>query len=425
MKRFTMLLACLLVVALAVPVVAQDEEDGLTFEWAQVRYRFNHFFQDFGVGETSEKFDDDFDTKFSFTKGEIEAWFEIEIADSTMGSDEAQGDGDYNNALGGYGGKWTPESMADSGFFLQVGDLGTGFGKNVNNDDSPRGSIEVGFDAGSASVVLGYGRNYEGDTNDDAEGDEHLIRGQFNMPLGENGFSIGAYVAVYAFSDVVLQEAVAANTSVETINDDGTVVGNTAVAEVMGDGTLFLGSLAFSGTAGSVDLFAETGFASGTRDEAAGDVAVEADKSGFYALGGADFAVGEMSLGVEAGFGSGDDPDTSEDEGFLGVNNDFGFDQIIEDEIAGDGLSNKIYAKLSIGISPSEKMDVDGNFVYVAPVEEVGGVDTYGFEVNSELNYQLSDNLKYVLMGAFASLEEDWQGESSAFQFMNRLEFNF
>jgi hypothetical protein len=416
-----MLLACVLVVALAVPVFAQEEEEGLKFAWSQMRYRFNHFFDDLAVGETSEYFDDDFDTKFSFSKGELEVWFEFEIADNTMGSDTAQPDGDYNNVLGGYGGKWTPESMADNGFFLQVGDLGTGFGKNVNNDDSPRGSIEVGFDAGPASIVLGYGRVYEGFTLDDFEGDEHLARGQFSMPLGESGFNIGAYVAMYSASDIILLAEVEATDTVVTITP-----------AVTGGYSAFLGSVEFSGTVGSIDVYSEAGFAAGSVDVAneITRATAEQDLSGFYALGGASFAMGSLTLGVEAGFGTGDDPDTDdEDEGFLGFNNDFGFDMIIEDDLTGDGLSNKMYAKLTVGLSPTEKMDVEGHLIYVAPVEDVAGVDgktvdSYGIEVNSAVTYKLADSLSYILEGAFASLEEDWLGESSAFQFMNRLEFD-
>ncbi len=408
MKKLSAVLACMLVVALAVPVLAGDDyAGGLTY----ARYRFNHFTEDFGTGDTSEYFDDDLDTTFTFSKGEVELWWEFEWADSNMGGDK-DSQSSYKDAMKGYGGKWTPESLADSEFFLQVGDLGTGFGKNVNNDDSPRGSIEVGFKGGAANFVIGYGRDYEGDTNDDNEGDTHLLRGQMSMPVGEN-FNIGAYLALYAGSDIILQAADA---------DAGTV-------ELKGDHSAFLGSFSMSGNAGGAGLFTEVGFAAGSRDMVAAGAVGDQDLSGFYLLGGADFEMDSVSFGIEAGFGTGDDPDTGdEDEGFLGFNNDFGFDDIIEDELAG-GLSNKVYAKFSAGMSPSEKVDLSGALIYVAPVEDVAGVngtvDSYGFEVDAEMNYKLADNLKYVLTGAFASLEEDWQGESSAFQIMNRLEFKF
>ena len=418
MKKLTTMLVCMLAVAMAMPVVpamAQDEEasspfvGGLTY----ARFRFNHFVQDLGVGDTSEFLDDDYDTTFTFKKGEVELWFEYEISDSTMGDDK-ETQADYESVIGGYGGRWTPEAWADHAFFLQVGDLGTGFGRNVNNDDDPRGSVEVAFKTGPASFVLGYGKVYEGDTDDDVEGDENLFRGQVHFPLGESGFTLGAYAAVYLLGDQIL---------VEADEDAGTT-------EIKGDGTTFLGSLEMSGTAGIVDIYAETGFATGSVDELQGIDADEVDLSGFYALGGVSMPVSSVTLGLEAAFGTGDDPDTDDErEGFLGWNNDFGFDEIIEDEIADDGLSNKMYVKLSLGTSPTEKMDLNANLVYVAPVEDVEGVngtvDSYGFEVNSDLNYQLAGNLKYVLMGAFASLEEDWQGESTAYQVMNRLEFKF
>ncbi|PID58331.1 hypothetical protein CSB45_04495 [candidate division KSB3 bacterium] len=419
MKRFTIAVVSVLAVLMALPVMAQDEDEmsplsgGLTF----ARYRFDYDVRDLAAGSTSEFFEDDFDTTFTFKKGEIELWFEIEFADNVMGDDNAT-QNSYSDAFKGYGAKWTPESLSDSEFFLQVGDLGTGFGKNVNNDDSPRGSIEVGFTSGTASFVLGYGRTYEGNTDDDAEGDGNLIRGQVSMPLGESGFTVGTYLAGYFASDIIIQEA--------EEGDSTAVPPVAAVPEIKGDSTVFLGSLNLSGTAGSFDVFAETGFASGTDDTVSGEI----DLSGFYLLGGFSMPVGTMTLGVETGFGTGNDPDTSDNEGFLGVNNDFGIDMIIEDALTDDGLSNKMYAKLSLSASPTEKMGLDTNFVYVAPVEDVDGVngttvDSYGFEVNGSMNYKLADNLKYILEVAFASLEEDWLGESSAYKTMNRLEFKF
>jgi hypothetical protein len=423
MKRIT--LACVLVLALAVPAMAQDDDWSL--EIGQMRYRFNHFMQDLGTGDTSEYLDDDFDTKFVFKKGEIETYFELEIADSNMGEDQDPNT-DWNSVLGNYGGKWTPESLADNGFSLEVGDLGTGFGRNVNNDDSPRGSIEVAWTAGTIDLVLGYGKVYEGFSNDDLEGDIHLVRGQIHMPLGESGFSIGAYGAMYTGSDIILQ----AYAEVEEIDYSTGTVTVAVTPEVTGELSAFLGSIEMSGAASGLELYAEAGFATGSEEivDEVTDTAVEGDLSGFYALGGANFSAGQLSVGVEAGFGSGDDDAADLDnEAFLGYNNDFGFDEIIEDEIADDGLANKIYAKVSVGLSPTEKMSVTGEAIYVAPVEEVAGVngdvDTYGFEVDGIMVYQLADYLTYKLVGAFASLEEDWQGESSAFQVMNRLEFLF
>ncbi len=427
MKKLTVLLACL-ALALAAPVFAQEEATspflaGVT----SMEYDFNHFVEDAGAGATSEYFDDDLDAKFTASAGEIEVWFEIEVSDGTAGGDLAP-QASWADAVGGYGGKWTPESMADNGFFLQVGDLGTGFGKNVNNDDSPWGSIETGFTMGNMSGVLGYGRDYEGFSNDDVEGDGHLARGQVNMSLGESGFSLGAYTALYAASDLILQ----GYAEVEDVDYTTGTVDLIVTPEVTGGYNVFLGSVNLSGAAGGADIFAEVGFASGTIDvtDEVNNVSAEDDVSGFYALGGASIAMGSLTLGVEGGFGSGDDPGTAnENEGFLAFNNDFGFDEIIEDEILGDGLSNKIYAKLSVGASPSEKVSVDGAVSYVAPVEDVAGangtVDAYGFEVNGTMKYKLSDSLTYKLMGAFASLEEDWTGESSAFQMQNALTFSF
>lgn len=435
MKKLTTILACVFVLALAVPVLAQEEEatspflGGLT----SMEYDFNHFVQDLAAGSTTEKFDDDLDTTFTGSIGEISVWFDLEISDGTAGGDKAP-QGSWSDVVGGYGGKWTPEAMADSEFFLQVGDVGTGFGKNVNNDDSPWGSIEAGWKMGEVSVTLGYGRVGEWNTDDDVQGDSHLARGQVKVPLGESGFTVGAYLAMYAASDAVLREATDPSiTDIQLVDPVASTYEITyalPVSEVLGDRSAFLGSLHLSGNAGGASVFAETGFAAGTEDYVAENAAVERDLSGFYALGGADFTVGQMTVGIEAGFGTGDDTGTSdENEGFLGFNNDFGFDEIIEDELASDGLSNKIYGKLKASLSPSEKISLDAAVSYVAPVEDVEGangtVDTYGFEFNGTMKYKLADNLTYKIMGAVASLEEDWQGESSAFQFQNALTFSF
>jgi hypothetical protein len=426
MKKFV--LACVLVLALAVPAMAQ--EDDWSFEIGLMRYRFDHEVSSYfggDLGDSQEYMDDDFDTQWVFKKGDITLSWELELSDNNMGDDYVA-QASWDDTLGAYSGKWTPESMADNGFRLEVGDFGTGFGKNVNNDDSPRGSIEVGWTVGTIDLVLGYGKVYEGFTNDDLEGDEHLLRGQIHMPLGESGFSIGAYGAMYTGSDLILQ----AYAEVEEVDYSTGTVTVAVTPEVTGELSAFLGSIEMSGAMSGFELYAEAGFATGSAEvvDEVSDVAVEGDLSGFYALGGMNFAAGQLSVGVEAGFGSGDDDAADLDnEAFLGFNNDFGFDDIIEDELADDGLSNKIYAKVSVGLSPTEKMSVEGAAIYVAPVEEVAGVngnvDSYGFEIDGSMSYKLADYLTYSLTGAFASLEEDWVGEDSAYQLVNRLEFLF
>jgi hypothetical protein len=395
-KRIAVLLVGLLFVA--APAVAQDD---FTFELSQMRYRFNHFVQDLAVGDTCEFFDDDFDTKFTFKKGEIQTYFELEISDNTMGDDKLA-NATWDDVLGAYGAKWTPESMADSAFSLQVGDFGTGFGKNVNNDDSPRGSMEVSWKMGEVSMVLGYGRVGEWNTDDDIEGDSHLARGQVKVPLGESGFEIGTYLAMYAASDAVLRAASGPSITDIQLIDPATSTYEITYAlpttRVLGDRSVFLGSVSLAGNAGGANVFAEAGFAAGTEDYVADNAAVERDLSGFYALGGADFSFGQMTIGIEAGFGTGDDAGTSdENEGFLGFNNDFGLGEIIEDELAG-GLGNKIYGKLTANLSPTEKMSLNAQAIYVAAPEEFAGVDgkmvdTYGFEFNSTMTYKMADYL--------------------------------
>jgi hypothetical protein len=412
MKRFTVVLTCVFIVALAMPAFAAhlDDDEQWRFNVNQVRYRFDHEIASVGTtDDSSEYMDDDFDTTWTFNKGDIEVFFELEIADSNLG-DDVDPQPDWASVLGAYSAKWTPESMAEREFRLEVGDFGTGFGKYINNDDSPHGSIEVGWKMGEMSMVLGYGRVYEGDTNDDAEGDEHLIRGQVSMPLGESGFSLGAYVAAYLGADLVFEEAA----------DE--------LPAVMGDRNVFLGAVEFSGTVSSLDIYSEVGFATGKE----GPSDAEIDLSGFYAMGGASFALGQVTLGVEGGFASGDDdPTDDEDTGFTAVNSDFWLGQILHDEElivrtngSGGGLSNLIYAQATADVSPSEKLDVSAGAIYLAPVEEVGGADSYGFEFFGSTSYQLAEMLKYNFYFGYAVPNEDFL-EDNKYQFTNRLEFAF
>ncbi len=417
MKSLKVLLVGLLVVGLAAPAFAQDEGKDWSFELGTFRYRFDHEVSSvFGTDETQEYMDDDFDSKWTFTKGDISLYYEIELADNNLGDDNVA-QSSWDGALGAYGAKWTPESMADSGFSLQVGDFGTGFGNNINNDDSPHGSIEVAWNMGDIGIVLGYGKRYEGDTNDgDVEGDEHLIRGQVHTPLGESGFNFGAYLALYAGTDLIFAEAVDATDTTD------------AVAAVTGERSVVLGAVEFSGTVGSLDIASEVGFASGSTDETGVDI----DLSGFYAMGGASFALGQISLAVEAGFGSGDDDLTDDkDEGFTAVNSDFWLGEIMHDEElitrtngSGGGLSNIVYVSIGADMSPSEKLDLSGGLVYLAPIEEVNGADVYGIELYGSATYALADYVSYSLFWGFAMPDEDFVADDQ-FQVVNRLQFSF
>jgi hypothetical protein len=182
-----------------------------------------------------------------------------------------------------------------------------------------------------------------------------------------------------------------------------------------------------------VDIYSELGFATGTDDALADGAqdATEIDLSGFYAMGGANVPVGQVTLGIEAGFGTGDDdPADDKDEGFTAINSDFWLGQIMHDEElitrtngAGGGLSNIIYGLLTADMSPTEKLDLSAGFLYLKPVEEVGEAENYGLELYGSASYALADSVKYNFYWGVAIPDEDFIDES-LYQVTNRLEFD-
>jgi hypothetical protein len=327
--------------------------------------------------------------------------------------------------------------MADREFRLEVGDFGTGYGKRINNDDSPHGSIELGWKMGDVGLVLGYGRNFEGNINDDTEGDGHLMRGQVSLPLGESGFSLGVYAAFYNQNDVNLQDASAATVDVDEETGLPTVIAPRP--DVQGDQSVFLGSAEIAGAVGNVDVYAEIGFSNGSQDFVENDVPVDTDLSGFYIMGGANFNLGQVSLGIEGGFSPGDDdPNDNDIEAFIAVNEDFAIGQILHDEdmIAktsppnGGTLSNLWYLQGTVGLSPSEKLGLSGSLLYLAPAEDVVSfftgetVDSYGVELFGQLSYQIAEGLTFYEYVGVAFPDDDFV-EDTQFQLTSRLHFLF
>jgi len=420
MKALKILLICGLVLGFAVPSFAayMDDDEDWRFNVTFMRYRFNWQLQSaFGTGDFSELMDDDFDTTWTFNKGDIRVYFEWEISDNTMGNDYFT-QNSYHDAIGAYSGRWMPSGMADREFRLEFGDFGTGYGLRINNDESPRGSVEVGWKAAGGDWVLGYGKKYEGNTNDDTEGDGHLIRGQGHFALGESGMKLGAYLAFY-------------------IND------NTIIAEgVQGDQNVFLGSVDFSGALASFDFFSELGWSTGSQDVAleAGEDGVipgkfERDLSGFYLTGGANFGAGNWTIGVEAGYAPGELKE-GEDTGFVGFTEDYGIGEILHDEGlikntngVNTSLSNLVFAQVS-GSTSFNKWDFYLGGVYFAPVNTIVSrftgekTDAYGFEIFGNLVYHIADYLSYTLFYGVAFPDSNFVSDTQ-FQLVNRMEFLF
>jgi hypothetical protein len=447
MKALKALLICLLVLGFAIPTFAAhlDDDERWRFNIDTVSYEFDwEVASDYvgGTDDTIEFFDDNFDTTQRFNKGDLEVYYELEVADNNLGDDNppqplGAGGGDWEEALGNYSAKWTPESMADREFRLEVGDFGTGYGKRINNDDSPHGSIELGWKMGDVGLVLGYGRNFEGNINDDTEGDGHLMRGQVSLPLGESGFSLGVYAAFYNQNDVNIQAASDATVDVDEETGLPTVIAPRP--DVQGDQSVFLGSAEIAGAVGNVDVYAEIGFSNGSQDFVENDVPVDTDLSGFYIMGGANFNLGQVSLGIEGGFSPGDDdPNDNDIEAFIAVNEDFAIGQILHDEdmIAktsppnGGTLSNLWYLQGTVGLSPSEKLGLSGSLLYLAPAEDVVSfftgetVDSYGVELFGQLSYQIAEGLTFYEYVGVAFPDDDFV-EDTQFQLTSRLHFLF
>jgi hypothetical protein len=444
MKALKILLICGLVLGFAVPGFAAyvDDDEDWRFNITFLRYRFNWQLQSaFGTGDFSELMDDDFDTTWTFNKGDITAYFELEISDNTMGDDNVA-QASYDDALGAFGGRWMPSGMADRELRLEFGDFGTGYGLRINNDDSPRGSVEVAWKAGAGNWVLGYGKTYEGDTNDDIEGDGHLIRGQVAYPLGESGMMMGAYLAFYLQDNVDVVAATEATVQPDPTDPTLPPVVIPPQPRVQGDQNVFLGSANLSGSLATFDFFSELGFSTGSRDEGIdsdgdgiSDSTFSRDLSGFYITGGANFGAGNWTLGVEAGYAPGEFKD-EEDTGFVGFNEDYGIGEILHDEGLiknSDGvntsLSNLIFAQLT-GSTSFNKWDFFIGGVYFAPVETITSsytgkeADQYGFEIYGNLVYHLTDYLSYTAFYGIAFPDSSFIADTQ-YQLVNRMEFLF
>jgi hypothetical protein len=340
--------------------------------------------------------------------------------------------------------------MADREFFLQLGDLGTGYGLRINNDDSPHGSIEAGWKAGVSTWTLGYGKTYEGDTNDDIEGDGHLIRGQAHYPIGESGMKIGAYLAFYLQDNIDLVAATAATVEPGPDENQPPII-RPPQPRVQGDQNVFLGSVDFSGSLATWDFFTELGWGTGSRDQElpADDSGIvpglfEQDLSGFYITGGANFGVGNWSLGLEAGYSPGEIKTElvngalveKEDTGFVAVNEDYGIGEILHDEgliknTNGDktSLSNLVFFQL-LGSTSVNKWDFAIGGVYFAPVEKILSeytgktTENYGFEIFGNLKYNIADYLSWTAFYGVAFPDSDFIDDTQ-YQLVNRIEFLF
>jgi hypothetical protein len=318
------------------------------------------------------------------------------------------------NFLKTYVFNWSPAALADKEFKFRTGNYyGMEFGhmmQSYNNEE--RGGFEVSWKMGNANAAIEFHKVSEGSTNDDVEGDEHRLATMFTMPIGEK-FTVGAFGAFHFGTDLLLQAA------------DETA----GTPAIKGDKSYFLLSGEFNGTMSeTVSFYVEAGMASGTEDVAAGTGTSEYDLSGFYAMGGTELSVGKVTLGIEAGFGSGDgDAHDNKNEAFLGAT-DFWVEGFMHDWYAAindglGGINNLTYAKFTASMSPNDKVSLFGALSYLKPTEEFDGVDTYGMDSHFQVLYRISSQVRWYVDLWYALPDENYAADNK-FWFTNRLQLS-
>jgi len=149
------------------------------------------------------------------------------------------------------------------------------------------------------------------------------------------------------------------------------------------------------------------------------------DYKGWALLLGVDANVGPAVVTAEFGYGSGDDPDTTDNEAFItslssGQKYTWVYDYRVKTAAGGTntGLTNTWYVKVgaSAKATPEVKLGVD--LYYLNAVEYVslnGGKpdDNLGVELDGKLEYQIDTNLVYFVTGGVLFV-------GNAYDFVNR-----
>lgn len=264
------------------------------------------------------------------------------------------------------------------------------------------------------------------------------LTGQLSLPLGETGFSFGASLVMkaiemqtraYAESGQPVQplpfditaDVPALGYAVSEGNLNATLPAQAeSPMSLFGKRNTVAGAVNVSGAVKGVNVFTEVGFVSGT-DEYEGTVMPgDVSASNFYAAGGANYTVGQVTLGFEAGFENGEE--LLEDSSSLGFENDFLIDNLLpETQIKGQAEANKVYASVSARLSPTERMTIGGAFTHIQPLGQAG--ESYGFEVDGAFYYSLTNYLKYLAKAGMSTLYNSF--EESQYRFINSLELTF
>ncbi len=265
------------------------------------------------------------------------------------------------------------------------------------------------------------------------------IAGQLLLPLGETGFSFGASVLMHAVqmqrrADAELVRNLSASrlsinaempvmTGYAVSPDPGNQLSLQAGDDILQSSTSLsgtrntvAGAVNVSGDVNGVQVFTEVGFVSGSEEYEGVVLMNDATASNFYAVGGANYTVGQVTLGFEAGFENGEE--LLEGNASLGFEHDFLVENVQPDV---QPANDKVYASVSAKLSPTERMTIGGAFKYIQPLSAT--FEPYGFAVDGAFYYSLTSYLQYLAKAGvstpFNSIEE------SQYKFINSLELTF
>jgi hypothetical protein len=271
--------------------------------------------------------------------------------------------------------------------------------------------------------------------------ESQAVAGQLLLPLGETGFSLGASVVMQAahtprqaYSDVSLrpgQSGLSFTAEIPATLGYATTAGSASDSMMPADsGTehspvsllttrnTVAGAVNVSGFVKGFKVFTEVGFAAGTQEYEGAVSTRDATTSNFYASGGADYSVGQVTLGFEAGFENGEELVESGES--LGFENDFFIEDLLPD-MQSQPSTDRVYASVSAKLSPTERMMIEGAFKYIQPLQEPA--EAYGFEVDGAFYYSLTNYLSYLVKAGMSTIYnsiEDYQ-----YRVTNEVELTF
>jgi hypothetical protein len=316
-----------------------------------------------------------------------------------------------------------------------------------SSDSSTSFPLMTFWNIGNLAVSLGYDEFAPTKMLSDSwssQPNKQAVTGQLSFPLGETGFSLGASLIMQA----VEMQTRASTESLQgnpeppfSITADIPATLGYAIADIPGNISLqeqmdrdlmpsgvslsgtrntVAGALNVSGAVKGIQVFTEVGFASGTEEYEGPFINGDVTTSDFYAVGGANYTVGQVTLGFEAGFENGED--LIEGSESLGFENDFFVENLLPDpKFGGQTETDKVYASVSAKLSPTERMTIGGTFTYVQPLS--ASVEPYGFEVDGAFYYSLTNYLKYLAKAGMSTPSNSF--EESQYKFINNLELTF